>query len=90
MIAIDMLEEEIQKVKNKDSETERPFMEFLALKNRRNIKFDDQKERRQILGSNGVGKAQASSLAFLSNPNHHHHLHISRVISQNDWEKNHL
>ncbi|KAF5480124.1 hypothetical protein F2P56_000892 [Juglans regia] len=72
MESIDILEEEIEKVKNKESEAERPLMEFLTLKNRR-INFDDQKEHeRQILGSNGVGKAQASSPAFLSNRDHCH------------------
>lgn len=83
-IAIDILEEEIEKVKNKESETERPLMEFLTLKNRR-INFD-QEEQRQILGSDGVGKAQASSPAFLSNCDHGH-LDTSRVISQNDRKK---
>ncbi|KAG6720768.1 hypothetical protein I3843_03G077400, partial [Carya illinoinensis] len=70
MESIDILEEEIEKVKNKESETERPLMEFLTLKNRR-INFD-QEEQRQILGSDGVGKAQASSPAFLSNCDHGH------------------
>lgn len=80
-IAIDILEEEIEKVKNKESEAERPLMEFLTLKNRR-INFDDQEEHeRQILGSNGVGKAQASSPAFLSNGDHCHLDTSTRVIS---------
>lgn len=67
--AINILQEEIRKIKNEESDSGRPSTEVLPFYTNKGTKCDE--EQGEILGNNVVeGKAKASSTAFLVNPNH--------------------